>query len=133
MDDSADKLRLDKWLWAARFFKSRGLANEAVAGGRVHVGGTRVKPSRQISVGQYVQVKKGPYEFIVRVDRLLSKRVAAKVAVEAYTETEESLKKRQTLEQHLKNDRLASRGERLAGRPSKRDRRLIHRFKGEDD
>lgn len=132
MDDNPDKVRLDKWLWAVRFFKSRGLATEAVSGGKVHVDGARVKPSRQISIGQCVQVRKGPYEFVVHVDRLLSRRVAAKLAVEAYTETEESERKRQILSQQLKDDRLASQGERLAGRPNKRDRRLIHKFKGED-
>ncbi len=129
---SQEKVRLDKWLWAVRFFKSRGLATEAVSGGKVHVDGSRVKPSRQISAGQCVEIHKGPYEFVVHVERLLSKRVSAKEAVLAYLETPESVQKRALLSQRLKDDRLAAQGERLAGRPNKRERRQIHKFKSQD-
>ena len=127
-----EKVRLDKWLWAVRFFKSRGLASEAVSGGKVHVDGARVKPSRQISTGQCLEIHKGPYEFVVHVEKLLSKRVSASDAVTAYLETPESLEKRAIVRQRLKDDRIAAQGERLAGRPNKRERRQIHKFKSQD-
>ncbi|OED40628.1 hypothetical protein AB833_11175 [Chromatiales bacterium (ex Bugula neritina AB1)] len=134
MDISVEeKVRLDKWLWAVRFFKSRGLATEAVSGGKVHVDGARVKPSRQISVGQCIEIRKGPYEFVVHVKRLISKRVSAKEAATAYLETPESDSKRAILRQQLRDDRLAASGERLAGRPNKRERRQIHKFKSQED
>lgn len=125
-------VRLDKWLWSARFFKTRSLATDAVSSGKVLVDGSRAKPSRQIIVGQNLEIRKGPFEFSVVVDRLIEKRVGAKDAQTAYSESEESRQKRELLQEKLKDDRLVSQGERLAGRPNKRDRRLIHRFKSQD-
>ncbi len=94
--------------------------------------GSRAKPSRPISVGQQLVVRKGPYDFDITVLRLIEKRVGAKVAENAYIESESSVQKRVELQEKHKDDRLASQGERLAGKPSKRDRRLIHRFKSGD-
>lgn len=125
-------VRLDKWLWSVRFFKTRTLASDAVSSGKVTVNGSKAKPSRPISVGQRVEVRKGPYVFDVIVDQLVEKRVGAKVAAETYTESAESVEKRLELQEKLRDDRIASRGERLAGKPTKRDRRLIHRFKTGD-
>lgn len=124
-----EKVRLDKWLWAARFFKTRGLATEAVTGGKVHCGGMRVKPARQIAAGDVLEIRKGPYEFTVVVERVIEKRVAAPEARKVYTETEESLAVREKLQARLRDDRLASQGERLAGRPNKRDRRLLQKVR----
>lgn len=133
MNNQTETVRLDKWLWAARFFKTRTLATETVSSGKVKVDGTRAKPSRQISVGQSLLIKKGPFEYDVVITRLFERRVGAKDADTAYTETEESTEKRRILEVKLKDDRMISKGERLAGRPGKRDRRQIHKFKTQDD
>lgn len=132
LNEELQTVRLDKWLWSARFFKTRSLATDAVSSGKVLVDGSRAKPSRQISVGQNLEIRKGPFEFSVVVDRLVEKRVGAKDAQTAYCESEESRQKRELLQEKLKDDRLVSQGERLAGRPNKRDRRLIHRFKSQD-
>ena len=125
-----EKVRLDKWLWATRFFKTRSLATEAVGGGKVHVDGARVKPARQVSVGQMLEIQKGPYQFVVQIDQLISKRVSASVAQTAYTESEESIEKRQKIQATLRTERMFTQAEKPAGRPSKRDRRQLHRFKG---
>jgi ribosome-associated heat shock protein Hsp15 len=115
-----------------RFFKTRSLATDAVASGKVLVDGSKAKPSRPITVGQRLEVRKGPFIFDIVVDQLIEKRVGAKVAVDAYTESAESEARRAELQHKLRDDRIASRGERLAGKPNKRDRRLIHRFKSGD-
>lgn len=127
-----EKMRLDKWLWATRFFKTRGLATEAVGGGKVHVDGARVKPARQIVVGQMLEIQKGPYKFVIQIDQLLSKRVSASLAQNAYTESPESTEQRQVVQARLRDDRQFAQNERSAGRPNKRERRQLHRFKGRD-
>ena len=128
-DPRVEKVRLDKWLWATRFFKTRGLATEAVAGGKVHCAGVRVKPARQVTAGDILEIRKGPYEFTVVVEQAIEKRVSAPEARKAYTETEESLAARESVQERLRDDRMASQGERLAGRPNKKDRRLLQRVK----
>ncbi len=128
-----EKIRLDKWLWATRFFKTRSLATESVGGGKVHVDGARVKPARQISVGQMLEIQKGPYQFVVKIDKLIGKRVSATLAATAYTETPESIERRQKIQVTLKDERMFAQSERPAGRPTKRDRRQLHRFKGRDN
>ena len=128
-----DKLRIDKWLWAARFFKTRGMASEAVTGGKVHIDGERVKPARPVKVGQLVEVSKGTYRFVVVVDQLIERRGPASVAQTMYTETDDSLRVRQAQQQRISADRIVSRGEREAGRPNKRDRRLLQKIKGKDN
>ena len=132
MSEVTETVRLDKWLWSARIFKTRSLATDAVSSGKVLVDGSRAKPARQISVGQNLIIRKGPFEFSLLVERLIEKRVAAKDAQTTYSESEESIEKRKALQEKLKDDRMLSQGERLAGRPNKRDRRLIHRFKSQD-
>lgn len=123
-----NSVRLDKWLWAARFFKTRSLAASAVTGGKVHVNGTRTKPGRTVSVGDKLNITKGPYAFEIVVRGLSVKRGRAKVAQTLYEESEESLRIRLALTEQLKLDRLfASRPDR---RPDKRDRRRRIKAKG---
>jgi len=120
------KVRLDKWLWAARFFKTRSLANEAINGGKVHVGGDKVKPSRAVFVGLEISVRVGFMERTVIVRELAEKRGPAKEAVLLYEETAESIARRA----HQAQLRQLAQAQREPGqgRPTKKDRRDIHRF-----
>ena len=96
-----DGVRIDKWLWAARFFKTRSLAAQAVGGGKVQVNGVRVKPARTIKVGDTLEIHKDGYAFIVTVLALSEQRGPATVAQTLYRESEESLQRREALrEQH---------------------------------
>ncbi|MEH6593176.1 MAG: S4 domain-containing protein [Halioglobus sp.] len=122
-----EKLRLDKWLWAARFYKTRSLAKAAIEGGKVHLGGSRVKVSREISVGDTLQIRQGWDEKVIAVTALSSQRRGAPEAQLLYRETEDSVKRRQAEAEARK----AAGGmiDRPATRPSKKQRRQIHRFK----
>lgn len=124
--DSAQKVRIDKWLWAARFFKTRSLASEAIKGGKVSVNNHRAKPSRDLEIGDVLTLRQGFDEKTVVVQALSDKRGPATVAQQLYQETQESIQKREK-EKELRQLSAAQRphGE---GRPSKRERRLIHRF-----
>lgn len=124
--NSAKKIRLDKWLWAARFYKTRSLASEAIKGGKVSVNNARAKPSREVETGDRLVLRQGYDEKTVVVLALSDKRGSATAAQQLYQETEESLQKREK-EKELRKLSAAQRahGE---GRPSKRERRLIHRF-----
>ena len=123
------RVRIDKWLWAARFFKTRSLATEAVNGGRVQVDGVRVKPAREVRIGETVAVSVGRATTIVVVVRgIADKRGSAAQAAVLYDETPESV---QTRERRREERRLApAPGADLAGRPSKRDRRRIEAMRG---
>ena len=121
------KTRLDKWLWAARFYKTRHLAAEAINGGHVHLNGQRVKPSRVIQLADELMLHKTPFSFEIIVTGLSVRRGPAKEAQLLYSETEESIKKREALtEQRKLNAAQFPHAER---RPDKRDRRRIIRFK----
>ena len=133
MSDATPKLRIDKWLWAARFFKTRSMASDAIAKNRVRVDGQRIKASRTISVGDRVQIEKPPYEFVVTVLGLSDQRRGAKEAVLLYQETDDSVERRAVLSARLRNDRMARLGVVGAGRPSKRQRRQIIRFQNQND
>ena len=133
MSDATPKLRIDKWLWAARFFKTRSMASDAIAKNRVRVDGQRIKASRTISVGNRVQIEKPPYEFVVTVLGLSDQRRGAKEAVLLYQETDDSVERRAVLSARLRNDRMARLGVAGAGRPSKRQRRQIIRFQNQND
>jgi ribosome-associated heat shock protein Hsp15 len=123
-----DRLRLDKWLWAARFFKTRSLAAEAVSGGKVHYKGQRVKPSRAVEVGAEIRVTQGPIEKVVIVRGLSGQRRPAPEASLLYEETEESRQRREVEVQRLKEQRL---GHPIShGRPTKRDRRRMVQLTG---
>ena len=123
----AQTQRIDKWLWCARFFKTRSLAAAAVAGGKVHVDGERVKPARHVGPGTRLTVRRGPVEWQLVVRALARQRGPAPQAALLYEESEESIARR---EQEAERRKLEA-GERRArlGRPSKRERRDATRLK----
>lgn len=127
IDQTDAKLRLDKWLWAARFFKTRSLAKAAIEGGKVQLAGQRVKVSREICVGDTLQVRQGWDERVIVVTRLSDQRRGAPEAQQLYEETAASIDKREA----ESAARKAAGGmlDRPAQRPDKRQRRQIHRFK----
>ncbi|MEZ5503929.1 MAG: S4 domain-containing protein [Halioglobus sp.] len=122
-----EKVRLDKWLWAARFFKTRSLAKAAIEGGKVHLDHQRVKVSKEIAVGDILQIRQGWDERVVLVRQLSDQRRGAPEAQLLYEETAESVARR-AAQAHA---RKAAGGmiERPAQRPTKQQRRQIHRFK----
>jgi ribosome-associated heat shock protein Hsp15 len=127
--DAPASVRLDKWLWAARFFKTRSLASDAVSGGMVSMNGERAKSSKAIKVGDELVIRRGQYIYTVIVRALSDKRRGAAEAQELYDETEESIVRRQETAELNRANALPDNRPRL-GRPSKRDRRQINRFKG---
>ncbi|MEW5967417.1 MAG: RNA-binding S4 domain-containing protein [Pseudomonadota bacterium] len=124
-----DRMRLDKWLWAARFFRTRSLATQAIEHGRVKLNGERVKPAREVKPGDRLDVHQGECDWTLTVRALSLQRGPAPVAQTLYAEDAASLARRQ--QQAL--ERKLSAGAQVAskGRPTKRDRRQIHRFTGE--
>lgn len=129
--DADTSVRLDKWLWAARFFKTRSLAAAAIDGGKVHLNGSRVKRGKLLQLDDEVRIRKGPYEYRIRVRALAEHRRSASEAATLYEEFADSRRRRELLaEQH----RIAATTGAMEtqGRPSKRDRRKIRRFKGRD-
>jgi ribosome-associated heat shock protein Hsp15 len=127
-EERPDKVRLDKWLWAARFFKTRALAAEAVEGGKVQLNGERPKRARPLQVGDELRIRLGPYEHIVTVRALSDRRGPATQAAALYQETEASRSAREALSIQLKS--LHSLFGPEKGRPTKKDRREIERLKG---
>jgi ribosome-associated heat shock protein Hsp15 len=120
------RVRLDKWLWAARFYKTRALAQEAIEAGRVRLQGERVKPSREVHLGDELAMHINELEWVVTVLKLSERRGPASEARELYAETEASLASRLAA---IEQRRLAVEpGDSIRGRPSKKDMRLIHRF-----
>ncbi len=128
-----DRVRIDKWLWAARFFKTRSLATDAISKNRIRIDGQRIKPSRMVLVGDVVQIEKTPYEFVVTVLALNDQRRPAVEAQELYEETAESRLARQRLSDRLRSDRTVHAGLAGDGRPSKKQRRQIIRFQNQND
>ncbi|MBT3530328.1 MAG: ribosome-associated heat shock protein Hsp15 [Gammaproteobacteria bacterium] len=120
------RVRLDKWLWAARFYKTRGVAKQAIDGGKVHIEGTRTKPSKEIEVGAVIKLRQGVDEKTVTVIALSEHRRGAPEAQLLYDETEESIEKREKLAIQRKSQPTFL---QASGKPNKKDRRLIHRFK----
>jgi len=123
------KVRIDKWLWAARFFKTRSMATDAINKNRVQVDGQSVKPSRQIQIGDTLTVEKPPYEFRIEVLALSDKRRSASEAQQLYLESDESQAKRELQRLEARADRQARLGLAGEGRPSKKQRRQIRSFK----
>jgi len=124
---AAARVRLDKWLWAARFFKTRSAAAQAVDGGKVDVGGERAKRARLVQPGDVVMIRRPPYEHELVVRALSETRGPAKEAALLYEETPASREARERLAYQLKNaPTLTFQG---VGRPTKRDRRVIDRLK----
>lgn len=125
---SADdgSVRIDSWLWASRFFKTRSLAKSAIEGGKVHVDGTKAKPSKQVTPGQRLVISKGTETYEVVVQDVSARRGPASVAQTLYVETTESIARRAA----RSAERKAAHHSALPGqRPNKKDRRDIARFK----
>ena len=120
------RLRLDKWLWSARFYKTRSVAKQAIDGGKVYCEGSRCKPGKEVEVGMEVRLRQGYDEKTVTIKALSEQRRGAPEAQLLYEETEESIEAR--LEQAAQRKAQPSLGP-SAGKPNKKDRRLIHRFK----
>ena len=125
-DGGAERVRIDKWLWAARFFKTRSLATEAVDGGKVDVNGARVKPAKLVGPGDEVRVRVGPQLFVVRVLDTAERRGSADVARGLYEETPES----QAARERAREVQRLSAVTFDEGRPDKRDRRDLRKFRG---
>lgn len=122
--DNDTRTRMDKWLWAARFFKTRSLAKDAIDSGHVHCDGQRVKVSREVFVGMALTIRQGHDEKVIVVDALSSVRGPASVAQLLYHETEESIAKRAVLSEQRKAQNLAHPDHK----PNKKERRQIHKF-----
>lgn len=122
-----EPVRLDKWLWASRFFKTRALAREAISGGKVHLNGQRVKPGRTLSEGDQLSVQRGQDEYLIEVLELSIRRGPAAIAQTLYRESEESRLKRERMAEQRKLEREEHAGRER--RPDKRQRRRLMRFK----
>ncbi len=118
-----ETLRIDKWLWAARFFKTRKLASDAVSGGKVHLNGQRCKPSKEIKIGAVLQISKEHLDWEITVLGLNAQRRPAAEAVLLYQESAASKMKREQQAQQQREFNVAP-----ARKPNKKDRRLIHQF-----
>ena len=128
MTEPADRLRIDKWLWAARFFKTRSLAAQAIDGGRVRVNGARVRPAKDVRPGDEVSVHIGELEWVIEVRGLAARRGPAEEARKLYEEREESRARRQAAVEARKQ--LPEPAFGLRGRPTKHDRRMMKRLTG---
>jgi ribosome-associated heat shock protein Hsp15 len=125
-----DRVRLDKWLWAARFYKTRNLAKQAIEGGKVHYNSQRAKPGKLIEAGAQVTLRLGWQERTVIIDDISDRRRSAPEAQTLYHETEDSVKRREDLAWQRKTMQAAQLPP--ARRPSKKDRRDIQRFRDQN-
>lgn len=126
MADQESYVRIDKWLWAARFFKTRSLASKAVSGGKVHLNGQRVKAAKTVTLDDTIHIRKNQIEFVLTVLGISSKRGPATVARTLYEESEDSITKR---EQERQERSLFYASQQMpAKRPGKKDRRKIREF-----
>jgi ribosome-associated heat shock protein Hsp15 len=126
IEENNESIRIDKWLWAARFFKTRSLAADAVTGGKIDVNGARAKPSRIMRLGDKLNIRRGPYESTIVVKGLAKLRGPGSEAQLLYEETEESIRRRELTSAQLKLERPPE--FHSPGRPSKKDRRAVLRF-----
>jgi len=127
----SDSLRLDKWLWYARFYKTRQLAIEAIKAGKIKSDGNRVKPSRMVRPGDIYTINRSPYACTITVKALASRRGTASEAAVLYEESQQSINARLLLAEQLKlNDAMAPRSH---GRPTKRERRKLVQFTRQGD
>ena len=129
-DDESEapgKIRLDKWLWAARFYKTRALSAEAIAAGKVEVNGDRAKRSRLVQSGDKMKIRMGPYEHIIDVTGVSGTRGSATIAATLYKETDESKKAREAMSIHVRAMNANTGYE--SGRPTKKDRRDIEKIR----
>jgi ribosome-associated heat shock protein Hsp15 len=125
--EADEKVRIDKWLWAARFFKTRSLATEAVDGGKVDVNGARAKPAKLVGVGDELRVTVGEQRYVLRVTGTGERRGSAEVARTLYEETPESLAARTRLAEQHKLSAMSYGFDE--GRPNKKDRRDLRKFR----
>jgi len=128
-DNSEEKFRVDKWLFAARFFKTRSLAAEAIERGRVTLNEHRVKPAKLLMVGELLTIRIGNYQYVIEVLGLSNKRGSATMAQKLYRETKESRKQREIV---AERNKAQPQPFYTKGRPTKRDRRNIERFRSDD-
>ena len=126
-----ERLRLDKWLWASRFFKTRQLAAEAINGGKVQLNGQRTKPGKEVRIGSRLRIHKGSLEWEIIVKTLPKQRRPASEAVLFYEEDEESRKRRAAVIAERSRLHLTA-SQRHLGRPTKRERRLLQKFTGRE-
>ena len=125
--DNTDGVRLDRWLWSARFFKTRQMAADAVRSGRVLLNDKRTKPAKSIRIGDQVRIRKAAFRYAIQVTALSKPRVNAGQAITLYDESEQSVEARETLRTQLNLQRS---GLQLPkGRPSKRERRQLNRLR----
>jgi ribosome-associated heat shock protein Hsp15 len=127
-NETDNKCRLDKWLWAARFFKTRSLATTAIDTGKVHVDGDRVKPAKEVHIGQVIHIRNRDFEIEVNVQGLSNVRKGAPEAALLYSETMQSVAKRENAK--LTGEHDFAQRDRGAGRPTKRQLRDIKKFTG---
>ena len=129
--DEQPSVRVDRWLWAARFFRTRSLAKSAVAGGKVHVDDQRVKPAKELRIGQTVRIHKDNVVFTVVVQHLSEQRSSAAIAQTLYKETSNSIEQRQAV---VSERRMTRAGLHIpAQRPNKRDRRARNQLRDLDE
>ena len=123
-----ERVRLDKFLWAARFYKTRSISTEAIDGGKVRVNGDRVKPAKEVKAGDRIELRAGDSEYTILVKALADKRGSAEIARTLYDETPESVAARIAATE--KRRRFSDPSEEIFARPTKRDRRSLDRFRG---
>ena len=127
LSEHPGRVRIDKWLWAARFYKTRGLSAEAIDAGKIEVNGERAKRSRLVQSGDRVKIRIGPYEHLINVLGVSERRGSAPIAQTLYEEDAESKKAREAMAAHVRAMNANTGYE--SGRPTKKDRRDIERMK----
>lgn len=118
-----ESVRIDKWLWAARFFKTRQIAQDAINGGKVHINGKRVKPSRNVEAGDQLEIRKRHFTYEIEVLIVSDKRVSAKMAQTFYRESQQSIENREIIALQLKAQSLYT--PKTDKRPDKKSRRRL--------
>ena len=130
IQEQSRRVRVDKWLWAARFYKTRGLAAEAIDAGKIEVNGERAKRARLVQAGDKVRIRIGPYEHVITIKDVSEKRGSAPIAQALYEEDAESRKAREVMAAHVRA--MNSNTGYESGRPTKKDRREIERLRRRD-
>ncbi len=125
--EKINTMRLDKWLWYARFYKARGLASNAIKTGKIKVNGNRAKPAKLIQHSDLIEIRRGPYHYKINVLALPKSRISASESATIYVENKESIEQREFLASMPKND--SSPYPKAKGRPGKKDRRKLIKFK----
>ena len=130
IQEQSRRVRLDKWLWAARFYKTRGLSADAIDAGKIEVNGERAKRARLVQAGDKVRIRIGPYEHVITIKDVSDRRGSAPVAQALYEEEAESKKAREVMAAHVRAMNANTGYE--SGRPTKKDRRVIERLRRRD-